>query len=74
MNSYFHFPYFFNRELPNQNTKKNAMSGIKESCKKLGLVPYPNFMIGNNIAIPKALSKALWTGVNFMFLYQENKV
>ena len=57
--SYFHLPYFFNRELANQNIKKTTMDGIKESCKKFGLFPNINFIIGDNIAIPKAVNNAL---------------
>ena len=57
--AYFHLPYFFNKELANQNIKKNAMDGIKESCKKFGLFPNINFIIGNSIAIPKAVNNAL---------------
>ena len=35
------------------------MDGIKESCKKFGLFPNINFIIGDNIAIPKAVNNAL---------------
>ena len=42
------------------------MDGIKESCKKFGLFQNINFIIGDNIAIPKAVNNALWTGVNFI--------